>query len=414
MRNKFLLDTNAGLNNIEVLDIERQIKGNYMPVVTSHMLREIEHLELTRKQDRTLMFQIRRFKEAIDFNEHIYVDLNDYEFSLRDDWDGKYTDNVLVQICVDNDWGMITNDRLLKMKSKLYGIEVMEMNDNNFIDNKGFKEFNVSERQHEEIMYTSTTNSFDLVLNEYAIINNVKDGELLDIVKWDGLETLSLKGADGRMGVELKTLQFKPFSPKDEYQAMAMDSILHNQITSIRGRAGSGKSIIALNTAWHLVEKESYKLVIFVNPAPSMDAQELGFYKGDRLEKLMQSAVGTMLKSKFGDELTILTHIASGRLDILPFVDLRGYDTGDTRTIVWIVEAQNLTSELMKLGLQRIATNTKVVVDGDYHQQVDKQVYIADNGMKRMSEIFRGTKHYAEIELQNVWRSEIAELADLM
>lgn len=60
---------------------------------------------------------------------------------------------------------------------------------------------------------------------------------------------------------------------------MAVDSILNNQLTSIRGRAGSGKSIIALNTAWNLVEKEGYKLVIFVNPTPLRDSQELGFYK---------------------------------------------------------------------------------------------------------------------------------------
>jgi predicted ribonuclease YlaK len=194
---------------------------------------------------------------------------------------------------------------------------------------------------------------------------------------------------------------------------MAVDSIFNNQITSLRGRAGSGKSLIALNTAWYLVEKKSFKLVIFVNPVPSLNAQELGFYKGDRLDKLLQSSVGTMLKAKFGDEIGILREIQDGRLDILPFVDLRGFDTGD-KTICWILEAQNLTSELMKLGLQRIGEGSKVIVDGDFHQQIDKDVYAADNGMRRMSEVFRGTDLYGEVELQNVHRSRIAELADKM
>jgi predicted ribonuclease YlaK len=146
---------------------------------------------------------------------------------------------------------------------------------------------------------------------------------------------------------------------------------------------------------------------------PSLNAQELGFYKGDKLEKLMQSAVGTMLKAKFVDEIEIMRQIQDNKLDILPFVDLRGYDTGD-KTICWILEAQNLTSELLKLGLQRIGEGSKVIIDGDFHQQIDKDVYASDNGMKRMSEVFRGLPMYGEIELQNVHRSRIAEIADLM
>ena len=64
---------------------------------------------------------------------------------------------------------------------------------------------------------------------------------------------------------------------------MVVDSVFSNQVTSIRGSAGSGKSLIALNTAWHFVEKKDYKLVIFVNPVPSLDTQELGFYTVGRL-----------------------------------------------------------------------------------------------------------------------------------
>lgn len=414
MRKKFLLDTNVAFNNVELLDKERQEKGNYIPVVTSHILREIEHLELTRKQDRTLQFQIRRFKRLLDENEHLHVDLKDYEFNLREDWDGKYVDNILVQVCVDNGWGMISNDRLVKEKCRLYGVEVMDISNDHYVPHNGFLEFSASERQHENNMFASTTNTYELGVNEYAVINDVRTGELLDIIKWDGLETLSLKNDKGMLGTGFKTLQFNEFEPKDEYQAMAIDSVFSNALTCIRGRAGSGKSLIALNTAWHLVEKEQYKLVIFANPVKTRDSEELGYYKGDKLEKLMQSSIGGMLKSKFGDEEEIRMNILNGRIDILPFSDLRGYDTGEGKVIVWIVEAQNLTAELLKLGLQRIAQHTKVIVDGDYDQQIDKDVFITDNGMRRMSEIFRGTEYYAEIELQNIHRSAIAELADLM
>jgi predicted ribonuclease YlaK len=309
---------------------------------------------------------------------------------------------------------MITNDVLLQEKCGLYNVPLIHVDEDHFIEHKGFKEFNYSETQWANVVGNPEVNSLGLMTNEYAVINNVRDNELLDVVVWTGKEIESLRNEDGSLGQEITTFQFGDFAPLDEQQIMAIDSIRRNQLTSIRGRAGSGKSLITLNTAWELVEKEQYKLVMFVNPTPLREAQELGFYKGDRMEKLMQSAVGTMLKSKFGDEIEILRQIQDNKLDILPFVDLRGWDSGDTKTIVWILEAQNLTADLMKLGLQRITENTKVVVDGDFHAQVDRDIYASNNGMKRMSEVFRDTDLYGEIELQTVHRSRLADMADKM
>lgn len=407
MKKWHLADTNVLFNKPEVL-------LEYNVVIPSHVLREVEHLELTRKQDRLLQFQIRRFKNFLDENEHLHVDLKDYKFNLRDDWDGNYTDNILVQICVEEGYGLLSNDRLLKDKCRLYDIEVVDLQNSNFIENKGFKEINMHETQLLEVYYNLNTNWFDMHINEYVAINNVVDGEILDVMKWDGTQLVTLRNEKGELGTQVYSPRFDWLIPKDEYQVMAIDSILSNQLTSIRGRAGSGKSLISLHTAWHLVETQGYKMVMFVNPASSKDAEELGFYKGDRLAKLLQSSVGATLISKFGDEFTVIEQVENGLLQILPFSDLRGFDTGESKVIVWILEAQNLTKELLKLGLQRIGENTKVIVDGDYHAQIDKGAYESDNGMKRMSEIFRGDISFGEIELQNVWRSRLAEMADLM
>ncbi|MFS0905786.1 PhoH family protein [Priestia aryabhattai] len=404
---KHIVDTNVLLHKPQIIE-EHDV------VITSHVLREIEELEKKRRSDRTLMFEIRRLKRHLKENKHHFMDLKDYKFTLTDEMDGQYVDNILLQVAVDNGYGMITNDVLLQEKCGLYNIPLILVDEDHFIEHKGFKEVKFSETQWANVIGNPEVNSLELMVNEYAIINNVKDGELLDIVKWDGLETKSLRDKSGKLGAGFKTILFDKFKPRDEQQIMAIDSILSNQLTSLRGRAGSGKSLIALNTAWHLVEKEGYKLVMFVNPTPLREAQELGFYKGDRREKLMQSAVGTMLKSKFGGDAELEKHLLYGTLDILPFVDLRGFDTGDSKTIVWILEAQNLTSDLMKLGLQRISKNTKVIVDGDYFAQVDKDVYASNNGMKRMSEVFRGNELYGEVELQTVHRSALADLADKM
>lgn len=410
---KFVVDTNALLRKPEVV-------FDFDCVIPSHVLREIEQLELKRKSDRTLQFEIRRLKKFLDENEdnpHVYIDIKDYKFSLEkeeDGFDSQYVDNILLQVAVDNGYGMITNDRLLKEKCKLYKIPIQKMDDSNFVDNKGFQEFAMSETGYNRMMETPEHNHFGLMINEYAIVNNRVDGELLDIVKWTGATTKSLRDAQGKLGAEFRTNQFGKFKPFDEHQIMAVDSIRNNQLTILRGRAGSGKSLVTLNTLWRMVEEEGYKLVMFVNPTPLRDSQELGFYKGDRMEKLMQSAVGTMLKSKFGDEMEIAQQILDNKLEILPFVDLRGWDSGESKTAIWILEAQNLTSDLMKLGLQRVAENTKVVVDGDYFSQVDRDAYASNNGMKRMSEVFRGLDLFGEVELQRVHRSRVADIAELM
>src|SRR5690606_29662437 len=383
---KYIADTNTLIDFPEVLD-------KYDIIIPSHINREIENLELTRKNDRTLQWKIRRFKNKVDEKDNVYANIKDYKFTLDNDLDPTYTDNIILQIAYDEGYGVITNDKLLRRKCRQFGIECINPNVNTFIEYKGFKEDFMIPSELENIYKNLDKNTYNLLVNEYLIIYDdtvQEDLKVLDIFKWNGkyMETLK-RNKSGKIDLSFRTSQFGKFIPKDAYQTIAVDSILNNQLTQIRGRAGSGKSKIALETAWHLIERGEYdRLVVFVNPTPVRDSQEMGFYKGDKLEKLMQSSVGVMLKSKFGDEIEIQRHIHNGRLDILPFVDLRGYETGDRRPIVWILEAQNRTTEHMKRGLQRISENTKVIIDGDFTAQVDKDVYATNNGMKRVSEVF--------------------------
>lgn len=404
-----LVDTNFLLNNTKDLEnIEN-------PFFSSYVLREIEHLELTRKQDKNLQAQIRGAKRYLETVESRYIDINDYKYDLDENLDGEYVDNLLVQIALANNLSVATNDRLLKEKCKAFGIVLEEVTGTDqFDDFKGFIEIKMSQDTLNRIYNNLEDNSFGLLINEYLIARDTKE-EVIDIFKWTGDYMQSLRNSrTGKLNNSFTTSDLGYFSPKDAYQHIAVDSIRSNMLTVIRGRAGSGKTLIGLNTAWDLVEREGYKLYIFVNPVPSKDAQELGFYKGDKNEKLMQTSVGNMLKSKFGgSEHDVLNHIMADELEILPFADLRGFDTGE-KSIIYISEAQNLTSELLKLALQRVAEGSKVIIDGDYHLQLDSDVYEYDNGMKRASEVFRGTDLYAEIELQKVWRSRLADMAEKM
>ena len=85
------------------------------------------------------------------------------------------------------------------------------------------------------------------------------------------------------------------------------------------------------------------------------------------------------------------------------------------RAGIYISEAQNLSINLMKLALQRIGDDSICIIDGDCKTQVDDIQYAgSNNGMRRVSKIFRGKSIYGEIELQNIHRSEIGRLAEMM
>ena len=79
------------------------------------------------------------------------------------------------------------------------------------------------------------------------------------------------------------------------------------------------------------------------------------------------------------------------------------------RAGIYISEAQNLDTTLMKLALQRIGDDSICIIDGDCRTQVDDISFAGvNNGMRRTSKVFRGHDIYGEIELKLIHRSKIA------
>jgi predicted ribonuclease YlaK len=86
-----------------------------------------------------------------------------------------------------------------------------------------------------------------------------------------------------------------------------------------------------------------------------------------------------------------------------------------TKVGVYMTEAQNTTIDLMQLVLQRIGEDCICIIEGDDKTQVDLNVYQdSNNGLKRLSKVFRGEDYYGEVTLKNCHRSRIAERAELM
>jgi predicted ribonuclease YlaK len=413
MTKLYVLDTNAALNYPQVID-------TYDIVVTSHLLRELEKIESNKDKYGERSFQAREVRRKLKANkDKLYLDLKDYSWKENNDYDNYYEDNRILQSCIDNNYGIITCDGLLAEKAQLFGVEWLDIENalnNNEDKYSGFKEIKMSWIQYKEFEEGLMTgkNPYGLLQNEYIVIEYTDEHETIKTaLRWDSQYYHQLAGKKS-----LKTKMFGDFKPLDIYQKIAIDSLSNNQLTMIKGKAGTGKSMIALNYSMQQLENGKVdKIIFFVNPAPTRNSVQLGFYKGTKDEKLLDSSVGNMLSSKFGDKTYIEGMIERNEILLLPFSDIRGFDTSSDKQkyIVHILESQNLNVDLMKLAIQRIGSNTKLIIDGDFSAQVDSTAYEGiKNGMRRTSEVFRGTEYYGEVELQNIYRSELAKRAELM
>ena len=194
-----------------------------------------------------------------------------------------------------------------------------------------------------------------------------------------------------------------------------MDSIINNTLTAVSGKAGSGKSLISLATIMSLVENGKYdRFVTLFNPIKARGTADLGYYAGDFLSKAMLNSVGNILTTKFGDRYAIDILLSQNKLKLVSMADCRGMEIMDNE-ILYIPEAENTTIDMMKLCLSRVSSGAKVIIEGDPESQVDSYQYEGkNNGLMRVIEKFKDKKEFGYIQLQNVWRSKIAELCELL
>lgn len=384
-------------------------------------LKELEEIKNSSKKDEDIKYQSRKLLHkllenqnnlhVIRYNEEI-EQLRKVE-ELIDNNDGRIIATALFMANSSNEVEFYTSDMSCCILAASVGLKTTQLVENNNDEYTGFKEIILTEEElakfYNEIVYTKS-NPYKLLSEEYLIIKNSK-GEIVDKYRWSdklGYYRVPYCKFDSKT--------FGKITPKDEYQHIAMEALKNHKITMLRGKAGSGKSYLSFGYMFELLEKGVIdKIIIFCNTVATKGSAKLGFYPGSRDEKLLDSQIGNLLSSKLGDKIAVERMIQDGSLVLLPMSDIRGYDTTGMRAAVYISEAQNLDIELMKLALQRIGDDSICILDGDSNAQVDLALYAGNNnGMRRVSEIFKGHELYAEVTLQHIHRSEIAELADLM
>lgn len=151
----------------------------------------------------------------------------------------------------------------------------------------------------------------------------------------------------------------------NDEQKEAKQIILDNPVTVLKGMAGSGKTLVAVQTALDLLfTKEVEKIII---TRPTVAKEDIGFLPGDIKEK-MDPWLAPIYHNLYllYDKAKIDREVEEGRIEILPFAFMRGRTFVDTFVIV--DEAQNVTHTQMEMVLGRLGKGSRIAICGDIAQ----------------------------------------------
>jgi PhoH-like ATPase len=206
--------------------------------------------------------------------------------------------------------------------------------------------------------------------------------------------------------------------PRNAEQTFAIEALSNPdiQLVSLTGKAGTGKTLLALAAA--LQQHKRYKQIFLARPIVSLANRDLGFLPGDVKEKMdpyMQPLYDnlTVIKHKFSHQspefLRINDMMKEDKLVITPLAYIRGRSLS---SIFFIVdEAQNLTPHEIKTIITRAGEGTKMVFTGDIEQIDSPYLDTASNGLSYLSDKMKNQDIFAHVNLVKGERSFLAELA---
>ncbi len=198
-------------------------------------------------------------------------------------------------------------------------------------------------------------------------------------------------------------------------QRLAIDLLLDPEIgiLSLGGRAGTGKSALALCAGLEAVlERQQHKKIMVFRPLYAVGGQELGYLPGDQGEKMnpwgqaVFDTLGALVSDNVLEEV-----LDRGILEVLPLTHIRGRSLHDAFVIV--DEAQSLERNVLLTVLSRIGQNSRVVLTHDVAQRDNLRVGRFD-GVASVIETLKGHPLFAHMTLTRSERSAIAALVTEM
>lgn len=431
----FVLDTNVILHDSKCM---YQFEENdiVIPITV------LEELDDFKKGNESLNFHAREFLRAVDglaqqplFGKgvkigpglgHIIVRVGgEYHDDLRLAFENRTPDHEILNVAYQlsrefrrREIILVSKDVNLRMKAKALGLLAQDYRNDHVKDISSlYTGIRLKEHVESDLVDRMYAQPFavepsalglepPLVPNEYLIIRNGKKSAL---ATYDSENTLVRR---------VDKISAYGISPRNAEQAFALNALTNPDVklVSISGKAGTGKTLLALAAA--LERKKEYRQIFMARPVVPLSNKDIGYLPGDiqsKLDPYMQPLYDNLgvIQNQWGPTDTrhkkIREMLDEEKLVIAPLAYIRGRSLVNIYFIV--DEAQNLTPHEVKTIITRAGDGTKLVFTGDIFQIDHPYLNAHSNGLSHLIEKMQGQSIYAHINLTKGERSQLAELA---
>ncbi len=299
---------------------------------------------------------------------------------------------------------VVSKDLPMRVKASALGMNAEEYRNDNVVDSgyTGIAEITLTGDEMKDLYEAEVIKHNDvasLPVNTSLVISSERGSALGRVEK--GGRIKMVRGDRDLFGVHGRSAE----------QRLAIDVLLDSDIgiVSLGGRAGTGKSALALCAGLEAVlERRQHKKIIVFRPIFAVGGQELGYLPGGENEKMNPwgQAIFDTLSALVSKE--VIEHIVDrGLLEVLPLTHIRGRSLHDAFVIV--DEAQSLERNVLLTVLSRIGQNSRVVLTHDVAQRDNLRVGRHD-GIAAVIESLKGHDLFAHLTLTRSERSAIAAL----
>jgi PhoH-like ATPase len=313
---------------------------------------------------------------------------------------------------------LITKDINLRMKAKSLGIIAQDYENDKVanIDDL-YKGIRILEGVNQESISKLYEIPEGVGISEFNMDSNLS-GHQFFIMKNNGSSALAHYNPVNKTLSRVIKQTTYGIDPRNAEQTFAIEALSNPdiQLVSLTGKAGTGKTLLALAAA--LSQHKRYKQIFLARPIVPLANRDLGFLPGDVKEKMdpyMQPLYDnlTVIKHKFSHQspefLRINDMMKEEKLVITPLAYIRGRSLS---SIFFIVdEAQNLTPHEIKTIITRAGEGTKMIFTGDIEQIDSPYLDTASNGLSYLSDKMKDQDIFAHVNLVKGERSFLAELA---